>query len=413
MESVALRFFFHNWSRKLLGLVTAIVIWIFVNHSINSTKTIANVPVRIINLPADKTVSGLLPNGILTKRIALTLTGTTDVVEGLEAGDLEVLLDASTASSDEWIVQITKKNLVSLNPSIDLRHHITQVDHTDFVIKLSRLITAKIPVIVTKPIGTAPQGYDYLDIWPQFLTQTVSGPEEDIQKLKDKGLQITFDLRDITKTELDGIKSSAHNDEISFLIPKKWKQISIPFHNNIQEELNDPDAQAMRIDFLRKEFLPLDKEIPIRVFYPLTGLDLINPQTFPLEASDDIIKKNGVMILNKSLFAREVSRLFIDVIRNSIEIVITASPKNERNILVWSLQFINARELEDTYVAFSITNSSAIKSSQAVGIPKKQEELLRKRFREYMRRMMVYISETRKLHIKSSLEDNKIRVTAY
>lgn len=413
MESVIARFFFHNWQRKLLGLLTAIVIWLFVNHSINSSKTIANVPVRIINLPSDKTISGLLPNGMLTKRIALTLTGTMDVIEELEAGDLEVLLDASTASNDEWIVQISKKNLVSLNPSIDLRHHITQVDHTDFVIKLSRLITAKIPVVVTKPIGNAPQGYDYLDIWPEFVMQSVSGPEEDIQKLKEKGLEITFDLRDITKAELDAIKSSNHNDEISFPIPKKWKQISIPFHNHNFEELNDSEAQNLRIGFLRKEFLPLDKEIPIRVFYPLNQIEKINPLTYALETSDDIIKTSGVTILHKPLYAREVSRLFIEVIRNSVEIVITASPKNERNILVWSLQYINPRELEDTYVAFSITNSSVNKSNQAVGIPKKQEELLRKRFREYMRRMMLYLTETRKLHIKSSLEGNQIRVTAY
>ncbi|MBA3815358.1 MAG: hypothetical protein H0X29_02345 [Parachlamydiaceae bacterium] len=413
MESIIVRFFFHNWQRKLLGIITAIIIWVFVNNSINSTKTIANVPVRIINLPIDKTISGLLPNGMLTKRIALSLTGTKDVVDELEAGDLEVLLDASTASSDEWIVQISKKNLVSLNPSIDLRHHITQVDHTDFVIKLSRLITAKIPITITKPIGTSPQGYDYLDVWPQYLVQTISGPEEDMQKLKEKGLEITFDLRDITKAELDAIKSSVHNDEISFAIPKKWKQLSIPFHNNNFEELNDLEAQSLRIDFLRKEFLPLDKEIPIRVFYPLNEIDKINPLTYALEANDDIVKKNGVTILHKPLYAQEVSRLFIEVVRNSIEIVITASPKNERNVLMWSLQYVNPKELEDTYVAFSITNFSASKNNLAVGIPKKQEELLRKRFREYMRRMMLYLTDTRKLHIKSSLEENQISAIAY
>lgn len=412
MESVIVRFFFHNWQRKLVGLLTAIVIWIFVNHSINGTKTIANVPIRIINLPSDKTITGLLPNGMLLRRIALTVTGTMDVVEELEASDLEVVLDASTADSDEWIIQITKKNLVSLNPAIDLRHHITQVEHPEFVIKLSRLISAKIPITIDRPTGTPPQGYEYLDIWPQHLVQTISGPEEEVQKLKEKGLQITYDLRDITKAELDAIKSSAHNDEISFPIPKKWKQVTIPCQNNIQEELNDPEAQFLRIDFLRKEFLPLDKEIPIRVFYPLPELEKINPDTFALDVNEDVVKKNGVTILAKPLYAREVSRLFIDVIRNSIEIVIVASPKNERNILVWSIVYINPRELEDTYVAFSITNS-ANKNNPIGGIPKKKEELLRKRFREYMRRMMLYLSETRKLHVKSSLEGDKIRVTAY
>ena len=28
-------------------------------------------------------------------------------------------------------------------------------------------------------------GYDFLDIWPQRLMQTISGPEEELQKLKD------------------------------------------------------------------------------------------------------------------------------------------------------------------------------------------------------------------------------------
>ncbi|MFT3832652.1 MAG: hypothetical protein QM711_04940 [Micropruina sp.] len=413
MESVISRFFLHNWQRKVVGLLTAIIIWLFVNHSINATKTIANVPIRIINLPSDKTISGLLPNGMLTRRIALTVTGTMNVVEDLEAGDLEVLLDASLADSDEWIVQITKKNLVSLNPSIDLRHHITQLEPTDLVIKLSRLITAKIPLTIETPTGNPPQGYEYLDIWPQVLTQTLSGPEDDVQKLKEQGLHLTFDLRDITKAELDAIKSNLHNDEISFPIPKKWKRVSIPFQNNNFEDLNDPESQNLRIDFLRKEFLPLGKEIPIRVFYPLAELDKINPETYALETNDDIVKVDGTYIFKKPLYAREVSRLFIEVIRDSIEIVIVASPKNERNILVWSIEYINPRGLEDTYVAFSITNSLTNKGNQVSGIPKKKEELLRRRFREYMRRMMLYLTETRKLHIKGSLEGDQIKVTAY
>lgn len=413
MESMISRFFLHNWQRKLVGLLTAIIIWLFVNHSINGTKTIANVPIRIINLPSDKTISGLLPNGTLSRRIALTVTGTMDVVEELEAGDIEVLLDASLAGNDEWIIQISKKNLVSLNPSIDLRHHITQVEHPDFVVKLSRLVTAKIPVTIETPIGNPPQGYEYLDIWPQILVQSISGPEDDIQKLKEQGLHLTFDLRDITKAELDAIKSNSHNDEISFPIPKKWKRVIIPFHNNNFEELNDPESQNLRVDFLRKELLPLDKEIPIRVFYPLAELEKINPESYSLETSEDIVKKNGITIFKKPLYAREVSRLFVDVVRESIEIVIVASPKNERNILMWSVEYISPRELEDTYVAFSIANSLANKGNQTSGIPKKKEELLRKRFREYMRRMMLYVAETRKLHIKSSLEGDQIKVTAY
>lgn len=411
MESLIASLLFHNWERKLVALLTAIAIWLFVNHSIYESKTISNVPIRVLNLPADKTIPGLLPNGMLSRRMTLTLTGSKDVIDQMESGDFEVLLDASTAEEDDWVVQVTKKNLVSLNPSLDLPHHISNVNHTNFVIKLSKLITAKIELTVEPPTGIPPQGYEYLDIWPQHIYQSVSGPEEMIQQLKEKGLSITFDLNEITKDELDSIRSSGHNDEISFLVPKKWKRLYIPFRHSV-EDLNDPEAQNMRIDFLRKEFLPLDKEIPIRIFYPLEDLDKINPSTYSLAYSDDIQNKLGTAIFSKPLFAKEVSRLFIDVIRNSIEIVIRAAPKNKRKVLAWSVQFINPNDLEDTYVALSIGNTAAGKAAHGM-IPKKQEELLRKRFRDYMQKLTLYLPNEKKLHLKSTIEGDHIRVVAY
>lgn len=410
MESI-ISFFIHNWQRKVVAVLTAIVIWLFVNHSISETKTIANIPIRVINLPADKTIQGLLPNGMLTRRITLTLTGSKDVIDELESSDLEVLLDASLTDSDEWIIQISKKNLISLNPSIDLSHHISQVSHTDFVINLSRLVTAKIPLTIELPKGKTPQGYEFLDIWPQYLTQTVSGPEEDIQKLKETGLTVIYDLADITKTELDSIKSQGYNDEISFAIPKKWKRVQIPFHNNAYEEFNDPEANNLRIDFLRQDFLPLEREIPIRVFYPLDDLSVINPDNTQLALSTDIQKKDGITIFTRALFAKEVSQLFIEVVQNSMEIVILAAPKTRREVLTWSVQFINPHELENTYLALTIATTNA---NQPSGIlPRKKEELLRKRFRDYMQRLTLYVENAKKLHLKSTVEDKKIRVVAY
>lgn len=413
MESIIHTIFFHNWQRKLFALLLATVLWLFVNNSINETKTISNVPIRIINLPPDKTIHGLLPNGMLSRRITLTLTGSKDVIDELESSDLEVLLDASTTESDEWIVQIHKKNLVSLNPSIDLLQHISQVSHSDLIIKLSKRTTARIPITIDPPKGRPPAGYEFLDIWPQHLTQTVSGPEDEIQKLKEKGLHISFDLSDITKADLESIKGQAHNDEISFPVPKKWKQVPIPFRNNTLEEINDPEVQNLTIDFLKHEFLPLETDIPIHLYYPLDDLDKINPNTLSLGLSSDIQKKFGVALFTRPLFAKEVSRLFIDVIRNSLEIVITAAPKNKREVLLWNVEVINPHYLEDTYVAFTIANSSSGAKGTQGSFPKKKEELLRKRFREYLQRLTLYLPTNKKLHLKSTIEGDQVRVVAY
>lgn len=409
MESMT-QFFLHNWQRKLVALLTAIFIWLFVSHSINETQTIPNVPIRIINLPPDKTIQGLLPNGILSRRITLSLTGSKNVVEQLEPGDIEVLLDASTADHDDWIIDLSKKNLVSLNPSIDLAQNISQIKNSEFVVKISKLVTAKIPLTIEPPKGNPPIGYEYLDIWPQHLTQIVSGPEEEIQKLKEKGLSLSFDLSEITQTELDAIKTNVRGDEISFPIPKKWKQIAIPFRNTL-EEINDPEAQNLRIDFLRKELHQLEKEIPLSVFFPLEDLDKLNPEIYSIAANDDIHIREGVAIFTKPLFSAEVSRLFLDVVRNSMQIVIIAAPKNQRKVLSWSLQFIQPRDLEESYVAFSIANATTSKGLYETN--EEKNDLLRRRFRDYMQRMTLYIDQNKKLHLKSTIEGDQIRVVAY
>lgn len=404
METLIYRLFFQNWQRKLVALITAIIIWVFVNHSIIETKVIPSVPIRVINLPADKTIIGLLPNGILSKRITLTLSGTKDVISQIEPGDVEILFDASTVDRDDWVLQVSKKNLVSLNPSIDLAHHITQVSHTEYIIKMSRLVTAKIPVTILPPTGQAPSGYEFLDIWPQTMMQTISGAEQDIQNLKSKGLELTFDLNEISKAELDAIKSTHsgnHNDEISFFVPAQWKDIPITFHNNALEELNDPEAQNLRINFLRKEYLPVEKEIEISVFYPLKNIDVVNPETLLLTSTDSIQKRNGIAVLSRQLYIYEVSRLFLDIIRDNMRIVIMAAPKNERDHLQWSLEIVNPSQLEDTYVAFLRTNSNTDKN---------KEVMLRKRFRDYMQKMSLYSSPGHKLNLDSHIEGNLIKV---
>ena len=61
---------------------------------------------------------------------------------------------------------ITKNNLISKNPNINLERSIKKVISSELTIKISRLVKEKIPVLITKPIGEAPKGYQFLDVWP-------------------------------------------------------------------------------------------------------------------------------------------------------------------------------------------------------------------------------------------------------
>ncbi len=409
MESIISHLLFQNWQRKTIALIAAIIVWIFVNQSISETKIIPNIPVKVINLPQDKTINGLLPNGYLSNRLTLTLSGSKDVINELEPGDLEILLDASTASSDDWVVQVTKKNLVSLNPSIDLRHYINHISHPEFVIKLNDLITDTVPIWIEPPTGTPPHGYEFLDIWPKKLTQTISGSKEAIQELKINGLNLVFNMDNISSDDLERIQETQqknHDNEISYFIPEKWKKIPIPFRNNSLQEINDPDAKNLRIDFLKKQILLIGKQIPITVFFPLKYSAHLNPETVTLKESSFVAIRNGIQLFNQPLYAKNVSRLFLDIVKENMMIVLVAAPQTERKYLQWSVEVVNSKEMEDTYVAYIIAEQK--ENGEHISNPFKREQVLRKRFRNYMQKLALFTQEEKKLSLYPVLNDGKI-----
>lgn len=399
----------NHWQRKLVSFITAVVIWFAVYHSITTTVVAPDIPVRVINLPPDKTMKGLLPSGILRQRLNLTLTGRKSVLEEVEPGDLEIVIDASQRG-DEWIAEISKKNLKSLNPELNLIENISSVSHSELLMKLSDLISAKVPVSIAPPYGELPKGYQYLDVWPRQFLHSISGPEEEVEELLSKGLELSFDLSQITKEELDRLESSNPEllpDEVSYSVPPKWKRVAIPFHNNAMEEINDPDTRYLRIEVLRKELLPIERELPIRIFFSPKHSDTLNPETYQLAQSNVVSRKNGIDVLTLSLYTREVSRLFLDVVRDNLEIAIQAAPRSERTLLQWSVQFINAEELESQYVSLLMRDANQKDDPEWRIL--QREKYLRSRFREYMRAFTLVVNE-HALRLQIKLQGNTIDV---
>lgn len=402
-----INFILNQWQRKLAAILVATIIWFSVSYSITATKTLTHIPVRVINLPLHKTVQGLLPNGFLQKRVTISVTGTKDVVEQIVPGDLEILLDVANQPS-EWIVQITKKNLVSLNPNLNLLPHISSVTNPEFVLKMSTILTEHI-LVTFHTTGSAPEGYEFLDIWPVTLTQTVSGPQDQVLDLKNKGLELSFNLNDITKEQLDAYRESLedpHNNEVPFYIPEQWKKILISPLSPIPETLNAPEAYDLHLTFLKKEFLPIKGELPIRVFYPLKYGASLNPNNTPLKANAFVKYDHGIPVLKVPLSASGISKLFLDIVNDSLEIDIVAAPRSEREFLEWAIGFVDEKHLEDTYVGFMLSTIKPISDSLA----SERDQYLRKRFRSYIQNFALYTSPERPLILKTQLEDGKIDV---
>lgn len=395
-----------NWDRKLVSLFLAIVIWLTVNHSLTTTKTLDNVSIRLINIPAGMTVEGLQPNGMLNEKIALSLQGNkTDLAE-ITSNDIEVVLDA-TDKSGHWLAPITRKNLFSLNPDIDLSKTLKRVVIQRFEINFTKLMTEKLSIAVAKPVGEAPRDYQLLDIWPNHLNIMVSGPEDVIKQLKTKTLNLTFNLNDISRDDLESQEDES--DEVSFYIPDSWKTIDIPALSDRPFEIDDPQASELRIDFVRSDLHRIEKPIPVTLFFPPQHSLTINPESYALALNGLIHQFHGLHMLQKSLYAKGVSRLFLELVQDMIEISIVVVPKNERSNLDWCVRFINPRVLEDKFVAILMSAQADFEADDQ-SMLKRREEYLRNRFRNYMNHFQLYKSEKEKFDLNIELQDKQIVV---
>ena len=404
--------FFQQWHHKCISLILAIIIWLVVNHSQSTSKLIENIAVRVINIPPGSTVEGLLPNGLLTKRVSLTVNGKKLFLDNISASDIEIVVDAKDKIA-ESMTTISKKNLFSLNPDVDISKSITRVMPYRIPIHMVRMVTEKIPIKLTLPVGESPRNYELVDIWPYTLTLTTSGPEPIIKELKETGLPLTFNLSDISKDALDNIQAQeiGNKDEVSFFVPNEWKTISIPSISDQPIEINDPKASELRIDFVREDLHPITQPIPISLFYPPEYRFSVNPEAYKICSGSFIENFHGTHYINKTLYVKGVSKLFIEVVQDMLELSVILNPKNDKNPLDWSIQFINPWLLEERYL-FRLSDISDEKSGKDKLDPafsKIQEEYLRNRFRRYMHQFQLYTSQNKEFDLLIEMKDHTLQ----
>lgn len=411
MRTLLRRLFLESWQRKLVAVILAMFIWYQVNQALIETRSIPNIPIHVINIPPGKTIVDLQSNGILAKRVELTLVGNKNVLDELTSNDLEVVIDAQNRKED-WVADISRRNLISLNPEINLNKGISRVVSTTRFIQITKLITEKIPVYITQPIGEAPKDYQFLDIWPYQLSLNVSGPEEVVKRLKPRGIRLTFDLSDISKAELDALRSrpdSPHGDEVAFFVPDQWKKVTIPLLSDAPIEIDDPRAKDLRIDFIRVSLIPLKTRIPLSLYFPNETLSTYNPKNVSWGTSSLIEQVKGQTIFSQPLYAKGVTKNFVNTVEKMIQLSITVEPTKENQYLNWSVEFINPRLLEDRYVSLMMSDVSDEEVRELQ--PLVREEYLRNRFRSYMNRFQLYKSDEKRLELNAYLENNKVQLS--
>lgn len=402
MISILKKIFLDNWLRKLASLILAIVLWFTVSQSLTVTKTVTNIGVRILNLPDKKTIPGLSSCGLLNRKMALTVVGRKSIIEDLCTKDLEIVVDAARIETD-CIIAIQKKHLISLNPEISISDHIQKVYPKNLVIKMVPLFQERIPVHVAHPIGEPPKGFQFIDVWPYNLSLEASGPEEVIKKLKARGLKLTLNLNDIPKAELEKLYAKSQKDVVSFYVPEEWKAFNIPSLSDKPIYIDDPDSKLLHIDFIRSDTLPVHFQIPIQLFVPPDqSLGLHN--SLKIVDSDIVQTLHGIKVLNKKLYVKGVSELFLKMVTDMIALSVNVTERGRD--IDWSILFINPNLIEDRYVSHMMTEAcdDVLKEIH----PTLRQEYLRNRFRTYMRRLQLFTQEELPLHLMIELKNNEL-----
>lgn len=411
MENIIRKWILPNWPRKVFALVAALILWMVVQQTLTATKTVCGVPVKITNLPPEKTIDGLLPNGMLNRRLTLTITGSKYVVQNLEPSDLEVVLDARYAP-DEWIVQLEPKHLVSLNPDVKVAKHLWSVSNQEFVMNLKRVITEKVPVTIHVQ-GYIPEGYQWLDVWPEHLIQIVTGPEDRVKELRINGVETTLNLQDILPSNLDESKGSSEGlleDVISVPVPDTMKRIFLTYPQLTSELLNDPRSQYLHVELLRKTVIPLENRIAVRAFYPLKNEKDFNPLSTPIDQNSLIQLSQGLYSFHPPIYIKNVSRLFVEVIRQFLEFIVIVEPTDE-GFLKYNWQIVNPDALENQYVKLVL---SRMEENDRVESPQwrlQQEEKWRNHFRFYTQNMVLCYENGDPINLDCKLIQRRIKIT--
>lgn len=412
MRSLLKKLFIDNWQRKIVALILALITWFFVNHSLTISKTVSDVPIRVTNLPKDKAIKGMQSDGLLSNFASIEIQGNKNLIDRLTNSDLEILLDLKDNIKDVYSTIISKSNLISKNSTINIERAIKKIKPQELTIQLSKFAIEKIPIVITQPIGVCPKSYQLLDVWPYILYLTVSGPEEVLKNLKAKGLKLTFDLNSITEGELDAIDAinkRGRKNVVSFFIPTPWKRINIPEISMSPIDIDDPNAKTLRIDFIKKDFIPINTPIPIMLFFPNSISNKLNPSNITIANNDFVKKINGIDMLTIPLYVQGISQTFIDTTHEKIFILIQVEPNEDKKEMEWHVQTVFPRVIESSFIKNYLAEKSNDTSLDLQN--PLLEDYLKIQFRSYLNKFRLWISPNEKLYLKIILENNKIYIT--
>ncbi|MBU0910864.1 MAG: hypothetical protein KKA54_17525 [Proteobacteria bacterium] len=176
-----------NWVLKLISFFFAFFLWYFVVGEDKVDKTF-NIPVEILNLPADLTISNQFKN-----ELELTVNGPRGLIRNLAVQHISRPIDLSRSEPGTKVFQNTIDS-ITLPRGVRL----LRVKPTDIILQLDKLVKKNIPIHYVTA-GSLTEGFELVSITLDPASIPVTGPEPSVGQV-DSISTATIDLSHLTNS---------------------------------------------------------------------------------------------------------------------------------------------------------------------------------------------------------------------
>ncbi len=157
-----------NWVLKVISFFFAFFLWYFVVGE-DKVDKIFNIPVEIVNLPSDLTISNQFKN-----ELELTVNGPRGLIRNLSTQRISRPIDLSRAEPGTKVFQNTIDS-ITLPRGVRL----LRVKPTDIILQLDKLVKKNIPIQYVTT-GSLPEGFELVSISLDPDSIPVTGPEASV-----------------------------------------------------------------------------------------------------------------------------------------------------------------------------------------------------------------------------------------
>lgn len=180
----------NNWPIKLLSLVFALVLWLFVMGE-QDTEVGYTVPLEVKNVPKGLIIANQIPG-----HVDVRLTGSRTLLANIQGSDLEVSVDLHDANPGITTFRSLDERLNLPRSVVVSRMSPSYVD-----IKLERLVQKEVPLQVVLD-GTPAPGFSIVEVKAAPDIVLVEGAESELKRVSEveteavdvSGLKASFSL---------------------------------------------------------------------------------------------------------------------------------------------------------------------------------------------------------------------------